>query len=333
MQPSLFAPPGLDLLVGGEPLAQSLHRTILSLFSNGSIDDGGLSTEEGSLVDLFAFMIAISLATAITTARRVDAERTAAGAYFSLAEQERQCGLTPAFGDTLKQRRDALALAVRVPRGSSRPELEQMLRDLLGDAYVGLHVPSGAGEVVTFPEDLNDQPQLLIDVNAPRKLVQITPAICTDLGSSKAVVYTGVDPPILSGTHTLVVGDRLVVEPEILQRAEVVTVTDVGHTSEGLTFTAVFNQAHEPNCWATQMPFPVWTASQRRLLIALTAEAAVDPETRRKANAALEKVVTGVTTWALCAESAPGVIGPWTIGDPLLGRLGMNPIGTTVAVP
>lgn len=331
MQPNLFAPPGLDLLVGGEPLAQSLHRTALRLFSNSDIDNGGLSTEEGSLVDLFCFLLSISLATAITTVQRVGAERTAAGAYFSLPKQEAEHGLIPAFGETLRARRLALAAAKRVPLGSRRPELEQMLRDLLGEDYVGLHVASGA-EVVAWPAALGDNPQLLVDAFIPRILTRITPAICTDLGTLREVVYEAVDPLSISGAHTLTSGDRLVVEPENLHRAEVVTVIATGHNSDGLTFSAVFDNAHEPACLAVQMPFPVWATSQRRLLIALTADAASDPEARRKANTALEKAATGVTTWSLCGESAPGKIGPWTIGEPQLGLLGQNPL-TEITVP
>jgi hypothetical protein len=331
MQPSLFAPPGLDLLVGTEPLAQQLHKTALRLFSNSTIDNGGLSTEEGSLVDLFCFMLAISLAVAATTVKRVDAERTGGKAYFSLSKQEKEHQLSPAAADTLKTRRAALTAAKRVPRGSRRAELEQMLRDLLGDDYLGLHVSSGA-EVVSFPEDLGLQPQLLIDVVSPRKLLRIIPAICTDLGGSKTVQYEAVDPLSIDSDHTLVVGDKLVIEPELLHRAEVVTITAVSNEDDGLFFTAEFDNAHEPNCWAVQMPFPVWTSTQRQLLIALSADAASDPDKRGKANVALEKTLTGVTTWALCGSSGSGTIGPWTIGDPQLGKLGQNPLGI-ITVP
>jgi hypothetical protein len=119
------------------------------------------------------------------------------------------------------------------------------------------------------------------------------------------------------------------VEPEILHRAEVVEVTAVGFdANDNPTLTATFEEAHEPNAWATQMPFPAWTSTQRTVLVALETEAAVDAETRRKTHAKLEKLLTGVTVWALCGMSGENTIGPWTIGDPRLGMIGHNPIGT-----
>lgn len=329
MPHSLFAPPGLREYTSRKPLAQALHETALQLFSRHSGDRGGFSTEEGSLVDLFCFSLAITLARAARTLDKADAERFAAGAYSLLATLEDEHGLRPGADDTLRIRREALADAKRAPRGNARPELEQQLRDLLGTDYVGLHVPSGA-EVVIWPADLGDQPQLLADVDITRKLVRVVPAISFGLGAPQEVAYTPVDPIDADAGHTLAVGDRLVVEPELLHRAEVVTVEAI--SAIGTSFTATFNEAHEPNAWAAQMPFPAWTSSQRNVLVALTPAAAIDPETRRKADALLTKILTGVTTWSLCPSTDGATIGPWTIADPVLGVLGLNPL-TLLTVP
>lgn len=326
---SLYAPPGLHQYASGKPAAQALHETILELFSKHGADEGGLSTEPGSLVDLFSFALAIALTRAVRTGERADGERFDQ-AYYLLAEFEREYGLHPGAGETLKTRRDALALAKLLPRGNNRAEVEQALRDALGDDYVGLHLATG-GEVVSWPEDLGDMPQNLLEASVERKVVTVNTGLSTGLGVPQAVYYTPVDPNPDIG-HTLAVGDRLVIEPENLGRAEVVTVENLAIDDPSLLFTATFYNAHEPGCMAVQMPFPAWGSSAENLLVALSITGAIDPEVRRKADEVLRKVLQGITTWNLCPLSSPTTIGPWTLGDPRLSRLRINPMAT-ITVP
>lgn len=326
MKYSLFTPKGLYANQGGKPLAEAIYETALKLFAKYGARGGSLKTDPGSLVDLTAFMIAITFARIAASLNKVDGERFAAGAYYLLAQLEAEHGLSPGADDTLKTRRAALAAAKRAPQGNAPAPLQQQLADELGDAFLGLYSPTSA-EASIWPADLGDAPQLLAAESIERKIVRITGAVSTGLGASQAVQYTRVDPDPGSG-HTLTVGDRLVVEPEILGRAEVVTVEAVGTDGSELTFTATFEQAHEPGCVATQMPFPAWTSSQKTILVALSADGAVDPVTRGKADKLLDRILSGVTTWALCPTSGAGTIGPWTLDDPLFGRLDCNPMDT-----
>lgn len=329
MKYTLFAPKGLYKNEAGKPLAEAIHETALKLFAKYDRSGGSFETEPGSLVDLVSFMLAIAFARIAATRDKLNGERFALGAYYLLRQLEQEHGLQPSAEDTLRARRLALADAKRAPRGSAGPELEQQLRDLLGDAYIGTHVASGA-EIVAWPEELGDQPQLLLPPEVDRKVVILATAISTDLGASQVVQYLAVDPiAATSTTHTLQVGDQLVVEPEIVGRTEVVTVEALSASSDGIYLTATFNQAHEPGCVAAQMPFPAWASSVRHLLVALTEEAASDAETRRKVNQKLRKILTGVTTWDLCPSADGLTMGPWTIGDALLGRLGFNPLTQT----
>lgn len=326
MKYSLFTPKGLYANEGGKPLAEAIHETALKLFAKYGARNGSFKTDPGSTVDLVAFTIAITFARIAASLGKVDGERFALGAYYLLAQLEAEHGLSPGADDTLKTRRAALAAAKRAPQGNAPAPLQQQLADELGDAFLGLYTPTASSAVV-WPADLGDAPQLLAAESIERKIVRITGAVSTGLGASQAVQYTRIDPDPGSG-HTLTVGDRLVVEPEILGRAEVVTVEAVGTDGDALTFTATFNEAHEPGCVAAQMPFPAWTSSQKSLLVALSANGAVDPVARGKADKLLGRILSGVTTWALCPTSGAGTIGPWTIGDPLLGQIGRNPIGT-----
>lgn len=333
MKPSAFAPHGLLQLKGGTPAAQLLHESIVALFSDGS--EFALSTELGSFVDCFAFALARVLARLQLRQQKLDRERLASGAYELLGALEEEYGLRPSFGDTIRQRRAALLAAMAAAQGSRRASLEQALRDLLGDDYVGLHVQS-TGEVSIWPAALSDSPMLLAVPDMPRKVVRLPNAISTGLGSPQYVAYIPVDPaPDDPDEQTLLVGDQIVVGVDNLGLAETVEITDVEQSGEGegsLIFEATLNNAHDPNAIAAAMPFPAWGSSQRHLLVVLSEDAALNAETRRKAHELLAKMVTGVTTWSLCPASGAAQCGPWTLDDPVLGRLDCNPMAT-VSVP
>jgi len=328
VKPSAFAPLGLLQLKSGAPAAEKLHATIAGLLSDGS--EFALAADVGTFVDCFSFALARSLAKVQLRQEKLDRSHLALGAYELLDALEEEFGLTPGPTDTLRSRRRALAAAMKVVLGSRRTVLEQALTDLLGDDYVGLHV-QGTSEVSIWPSALGDDPQVLLVPDVPRKLVTLATAISTDLGSPQQVRYTPVDPAPEIG-HSLLVGDRLVVEPENLGRAEVVTVTSLAIGDPELYFTATFQQAHEPSALAAQMPFPAWGSSQRHLLVVLSATAAVDAEKRRRTHELLARTVTGVTTWSICPASGASQCGPWTFDDPLLSRLDCNPMAT-VTVP
>lgn len=334
MQPSLFTPMGLFQLSGQKPTAEALHETIVRLFSDGT--EYGLSTELGSFVDCFAFALARVFARIQRRQEQIAGERTAAGAYELLAELEVEWGLTPPFGATLKERRTALAGAMKKLLGSRRSELEQALRDLLGDDYVGLHIPDPATEVSIWPAALGDDPQLLALPDIPRKLVRLPNAISTGLGSPQIVAYIPLDPaPIDTDEHTLTPGDAIVVGVDHLGLAETVTVLSIGQSGEGegsLWFRATLNNAHDPDSIAAAMPFPAWGSAQRHIFVVLSEAAALDPEKRRLTHQLMARTVTGVTTWSVCPASGVAQAGPLTLDDTVLGRLDINPMAT-ITVP
>lgn len=335
MKYSLFAPKGLHLYQGGKPLAQAIHETALALFAKYGADQGSLSTEPGSLIDLFSFMLALALARAARMNQRADGERFADGAYHLLAAFEQEYGLRPGDGDTLATRRSELAQAKRFPRGCTRAELEQQIRDLLGDDFIGVHIPAAA-DVVNWPEELGDEPQLLVDPLIPRKLVRLPYAVSTGLGAAQYIAYEPIDPAAGDDAEgTLTAGDQLVIGVENLGLAEVVEVLSVQEPGDGETYPlmeVVLTKAHDPGALGAAMPFPAWGSSQRHVFAVLTRDAGLDPEIRRKLDDKLTKILAGVTTWTICPASGAAQAGPWTLGDPVLSRLGMNPMGT-LSVP
>lgn len=331
MKPSLFTPGGLLLLKGGKPVAEALHATIVQLLTDGT--DGKLAAEVGTFVDCFAFALARVVARVQRRQEQLEGERLAMGAYELLAQLEEEYGLRPAVGDTIATRRAALLARGMAAQGSRRPSLEQALRDLLWDDYIGLHVADPATEVSIWPSALGDDPQLLAPADQASVLVSLPNGISTGLGSPQYVTYVPIEPTSSDDTdHTLFVGDKVVVQPENLGLAETVTVTATATASSVLSFQATFNNAHDTDSLAANMPFPAWGSSQRHIWIVLTETAALDAESRRKVNELLARMVTGVTTWSICPQNVGNSAGPWTLDDDVLGALDFNPMAT-ITVP
>lgn len=333
MKPSAFAPHGLLQLRSGTPAAQVLHESILSLFSDGS--EFALSTELGSFVDCFAFAFARILAKLQLRIEKLDRSRLAANAWELLPALEEEFGLRPAPTDGVQARRAALLAAMKAALGSRRTALEQALSDLLGSDYVGIHVHS-TSDVDLWPTDLGDSPMLLALPDIPRKLVSLPLAVSTGLGALQWVSYDPIDPlPDNAEEGTLLQGDQIVVGVENLGLAETVTIENVSDAGEGMDYPVMqvlLNNPHGPGSLAAAMPFPAWGSSQRHIYVVVSEDAAQDAEKRRKVHEQMARMVTGVTTWSISPVNASGGAGPLTLGDAVLGRLGMNPFGT-ITVP
>ncbi len=333
MKPSSFASHGVLQMKGGASAAQTLHASIVSLFSDGS--DFALSTELGSFVDCFAFAFARVLAKAQIRQQKLDRERLAAGAWELLPALEDEFGLRPAPGDSVQTRRAALLAAMRSALGSRRTELEQSLADLLGADYIGLHVHATA-DVDLWPAALGDDPMLLAVPDAPRKLVRLPYQVSTGLGAPQFLAYEPVDPlPADGEDNTLTAGDEIVIGVDNLGLAETVTIASVEEPGDGETYPLMqvtVNKPHGPGTLCAAMPFPAWGSSQRHIFVVLSEAAALDADTRRRVHEHMARTVTGVTTWSISPANASGGAGPLTLDDPVLGRLDMNPFGT-VSVP
>jgi hypothetical protein len=312
---SAFTPCGFLELADEPSHAETLYGMMI----------GGLGGEydvsEGSRMEAFCYASAMQLAEARYTLEHAGLQISPHYVDEMMADRELEYGITAGPSDTLWTRRAVLAARKVLPRGARREAVVDALQTLLGDGFVFYRTTKPA-EILNWPSALGDQPQNLQLPGVPRKLISITPTISIGLGAPQEVTYTRLD----TTQSELLVGDDLVVEPEILGRAEVVTVEAVVAPPLGpYAFTATFDQAHEPGCLATTQPFPAWVGSQRFALIIVTAAAATNPETRRKIDELMQRVARGVSTWAIVAQSGAGTAGPFTIG---VSPLGSVPIGT-----
>jgi hypothetical protein len=329
MKTSIWSPLGLFKLNGKEPIAKQIYRQIV-----GSIN-GQFSTEPGTFFDDAAYSIAISGAFASELVERTFGQMLPSKVYELLPSREKEYGIIPGPSDSITERRAVLAARMLVPMGCDRANVENALKALLGDDFVGWRVTL-PGERLNYPTNLGDQPQNLALPSVPRVLVNLTYPISINLGTSQAASFTQVLPE-LNGARisALTVGDKLVVEPEILGRTETVTIEALGsNAQEEFTLTATFNNPHEPGCIATTMPFPLWIGNQRESLFVLKPSAATNTEKRRKVHELLERMLRATSTWGIAMETEPHMVGPLTLDDTLLGLLDANPLSTgTVPIP
>ena len=153
------------------------------------------------------------------------------------------------------------------------------------------------------------------------------------LGAPQASPYTPISPLPAQGTlHTLAVHDRLLVEPEILGRAEVVAVEALDPAT--LAFTATFLNAHEPGCTLTTMLFPFSSGNQRESVVVVPLATALSVEWRRQIGLVMNTLLRATSTWGVAAQSQPGQAGPFTLDDPQLGLLDVTPLSAlTPPVP
>lgn len=235
-----------------------------------------------------------------------------------LPVREAEYGVVPGPNDSIATRRAVLVARAKVPRGSSLINMNNALRDLLGDDFVRIKTREAddPSESVDWPTNLGDQPMNLQRPDVPLKLVRLLDPVVT-LGTELTIQYElASGPALLTRAQELAAGDVLVVSPETLGMEERVTVIAAGQ-SEGPNFLrAIFTKAHDAGCLGTTQPFPMWTTTRRTILIVLKAAAAIDPEKRRKVHELMARIARGVTQWSIVQETFVGPIstfGPFVL--------------------
>lgn len=326
MKLDFFTKLGLFKLNGDKSLGQRIYDTIV-----GSLG-GQLSAEPGTLGDNFAAATALAAADAQTAAERAFEQQLPDHVYELLPQKEEEYGLYPSPEDSITTRRAALKARMLFPNGMTRVNVENVLKSLLGANFVGWRV-THPDERVMWPLALGDQPQNLVPANVERLLMRLTTTVSKNLGVAQYVVYTQTFP--VADTPTLKVGDKVVIEPEIRARTEVVEVLESFKSGNDFVFLAVFNREHEPSCVATTMPFPVWTSSQRESLVVVKPGVVKDAETRRKIAETLERMFRGVSTWGIAQEGAtPHTVDAFTLDDATNGQLDITPLNSgNVPIP
>jgi hypothetical protein len=314
---SAFTPMGVLRMSSAPSEVEKIYRSLVA--SLGEKDDN-YSTEPGSRMDAWCYAMARCLGVVRLTLIHAGKQIEADCVTEFMGDRELEWRIVPGPFDTLIQRRNTLASRKVLPRGARREAVIDAATKLLGSNFVWYRTTKPS-EIVTWPVSAGAQPQNFQLPTVPRKLLQITQPVDFNLGQPQAVNYAIFD----EGESVPIVNDVLVVDPADYNRAERVTVTAV---SPG-TFTATFNEPHNPNTLATTSPFPAWVSTQRFNMVILSAAAAIDPETRRKLHELAERIFRGISTWGIVQQTGPGTAGPFEIG---ISPLGATPLGT-IAFP
>lgn len=221
-----------------------------------------------------------------------------------LGKIETDYQISPGYQQTLQERREIADARRKVTRGARRESVEDALRTLLGDDFVAYETTE-ASDRVTWPAS----PQTVGTfkrVGSPKKGFRLT----------QHVVTTGVAATVtvaaIPGLALPMPGDTYTIDPDSRNpNAERITIT----AATAGTITAVFTKPHASGAIAMS-PHPLWISSQRYSRIVLRFAAANNPETRRKINEIMARMLRGVSRWFIAHDE-----GSFLIEDPQRGLL------------
>ena len=280
---------------------------------------GGYNIARGERTFAWLYAWSMVLATTRQLLRRAGDQWHPERTWEFLSLQERERGVVPRAGQTTAERRAELARRRRLPITPSRTNIENTLRDAIGDVVVAL-VPTAKADAALYPENLGDAPMLLRRQSDRRALGRtLAPA---PSGSGVVIAYE----PFADGVEAeFMARDTVVIDPDGAN-VERVQITATGTDGSGnATLTVTKTKPHMAGVPIVLAPFPYWTSSKRHSLLILDADAAEDPETRRKAHEVLERMMRAVSTWDIAADNGDGATaGPFKVAA---GKINVTPIG------
>lgn len=330
---SAFTKFGNGFAFSGKPShGENFYRAMIS--SIGATNQS-LSTEEGTRMRAFCYMQAMQAARVRYTLEHAGYQLDPLKVTEMLLLRENEYGIVPGPGESIDDRRATLAARLLAPKGGDLNNIRNALITLLGDSFIQ-YIPTAYTDAIVYPANLGDQPMNLALPDRLPKLLTITDAISLGLGAPQWVHYT-IDElqPVPDNTEDAtepLIGETFVIDAGDTARHETVTITGFRELIPGFPeFEATFNNPHSANALASNLAYPYWLSTKRFNLVVLEASAAVDPETRRKVNELLQRMVRGVSTWSICQEDPanPGFTGTFKVG---VGALGVQTIGS-VAIP
>lgn len=279
------------------------------------------NTAQGTRSFAWLYAWSMLLATVRYTLERAGEQWDPRATYEFLPIQERERGVIPHPGHSVQERRDVLTRRRRLPRPPSRTEIENTLREELGDRFVA-YVPCPKDAIVNWPVALGHSPQVLTRPGLPRRIAKTAEPI-TALGAPVTVAYEQFADGV---AWQLQPKDVVVLEAENDDRAERVTILEAEPAADTpATITFVPTKAHDTGVTIVKQGWPLWTGSKRHSLVVLAASAAEDPEARRIAHETMRRLARGTSTWDLAGDNDDAATaGPFKVGE---GKFGVTPIG------
>jgi hypothetical protein len=317
---SAFSPLGLYRLSAAKPRAQAIYESLVA--NHG----GEFDMTEGTLQEGICF------ARSIMIARAEQAQLRAVGQAFPetvdelLPIREQEYGITPGYADTTADRKAEFERRMRRPSTWTLQEMTAALQDLLGADFYTLR-PTPIAEAVDHPTSIDGAPLNLARPDVPRKTIRITTPISVGLGAPQWVPYTLISGPrdsLDTSTADLVAGDALVIEPELRDLAEKVTVLDIA--TGPARFQATFSNPHSIDCLGCTHPWARWVSTKRHFLVVLTTAAASHAPTRTKVDREMRRMARACSTWDIVGSADGITTDSVVIGDPSIGIATIEPV-------
>lgn len=320
---SAFTPFGAGFAFSGAPShGETIFRSMLSALGK---DGESYSTEEGTRMRAFCYAGAMHAARVKYTLEHAGYQLDPLKVTECLPLREGEYGLIPGPNEPINERRAALAARLLAAKGGSYNTIKNALITLLGNDFVQ-YIPTAYVDSARSPMDCGDQPMSLVPTaNRLPQIIRLLDPISLNLGTAQWVRYEVVELPFVpepaDGStlppRDLVVGDRLIVDPGNNTVAEAVLVTGLRNPEPGVfEVQGTFWKPHSADILASSATFPYWLSTKRHNLAVLVQEAALDPETRRKTNELLERMLRVVSTWNIVQEDPanPGHTGVFQAG-------------------
>lgn len=301
------------------PAPQRQYQALSAQLATAFDVTPGLPASEDNEAEMFAN--AYNLARAEVTLEKAGYQQNVSLVSDLIGLQEESFLATPLPTDTLYQRQQRLVALSALNQGATQSNISSVLLAVLGTSFVKLRVLSlSAGEAVANLPTSNFQPLTL-----EGKWLQLTSPI--GITGARWASYGNLDPTIpLAALNPLAVGDAVTVQTECSAVAEVVTVTSVQTTAQGVPqFLATFANAHDTGATLLTSCIPRWTSSQAILIIEVTAAASINPNIRALVDSTMQKLTRGTCQWATvnaATQTTAGVnyLGPFQVG--------VTPVGT-----
>jgi hypothetical protein len=306
MRFSAFASFGALRFSSRKPHGQLIYEQMVADLGDGE----NYSLDFDSLAAARLYANAMTFARAKYALERAGSQFRPSRALELLPALEDEYGIVPSPDATISERRSELAVAMRIARGASRVNIEEILTELLGDDFVSYETIDASDAVVNTadPSDVG----VYVKPGTERSVYRTTQSVLTT-GSPVTIGYEFVT----GANETLQAGDIIIIDPGNYGRVEAVTISSVD--DEDSTLTATFANPHNSGVVMATGRHPHLVSSKLHNLFVLSEEAMASARTRTKANRAIRRLLRGVCTWSLTDGS-----GPFKVG---VGKLGVTTIG------
>ncbi len=228
---------------------------------------------------------------------------------------ERELGVVPEPGSTIAQRRAAVVVASRIPRGASRPNVEAIMAELFGADFVA-YVTNPIADSVYWPA-APATAGVYVKPGTPRSVFTLM-AHVTAVGTPVAVQVQ-----LITGLiEQLSIGTPFVIDAGNFTRQETCVISAVsGSGATQRTITATFTKPHSWGVILATGRHPSQYTSKRENLFVLSDAAAADAKARKRLHRTARRLLRGISTWSVADDS-----GPFKVGE---GRIGITTIGAT----